>query len=149
MDMLAEFTAVYELHPNGVYTGYVAEVPEVRTGAKTLEEARTNLAEQLRYHLEGERDRFLAVISSEALIEPLRIAMPFSRKTDAETRSAHSPPQAELPRPTELDVLHTLLEKGLIDEIPPPPPPGGKREEHQPVPIEGKPISEEIIEGRR
>jgi predicted RNase H-like HicB family nuclease len=147
--MLAEFTAVYEPRPNGVYTGYIAELPEVRTGAKTLEAARTNLAEQLQYHLEGERDRFLAIVSSQALIEPLRIEMPFSRRTDAETRASQAFPQAKSPQPRELDVLQTLLERGLIDEIPPPPPLGGKREEHEPIPIEGRPISEEIIEGRR
>jgi predicted RNase H-like HicB family nuclease len=147
--MPAEFTAVYELHPNGVYLGYVAEVPEVRTGAKTLKEARADLAMQLRYHLEGERDRSLAITSSEAILEALPVEIPFSLERDSRKPAAQTSSQVKHPQPTESDVLRELLDRGLIDEIPPPPRPGEQREEHEPIPIEGKPISEEIIEGRR
>lgn len=47
------------------------------------------------------------------------------------------------------EVLEYLLALGLIEEIRPPLPPEGIREEHAPIQIAGKPISEEIIEGRR
>jgi hypothetical protein len=46
-------------------------------------------------------------------------------------------------------VLRRLLELGIVAEIRPPLTPDTVREEHEPIPIEGKPISEEIIEGRR
>ena len=45
--------------------------------------------------------------------------------------------------------LQRLLERGVVERIPPPLTPDTVREEHDPIPIEGKPISQEIIEGRR
>jgi predicted RNase H-like HicB family nuclease len=145
--MFAEFTAVFEPRPNGIYTGYIAEIPQVRTGAKTLEEARCTLAEQLRYYLEAERNRFLSRISSNAHIEPLRIKILPSQPTGTEVQVATA--SLRSPEASEPDLLQTLLERGLIDKIPLLPAAGTGREEHEPIPIEGKPISEEIIEGRR
>jgi hypothetical protein len=46
-------------------------------------------------------------------------------------------------------VLRRLLDLGLIVEVRPALTPDTMREEHELIPIEGKPISEEIIEGRR
>lgn len=46
-------------------------------------------------------------------------------------------------------VLRRLLELGIVTEIRSPLTPDAIREEHEPIPIEGKPISEEIIGGRR
>jgi len=51
--------------------------------------------------------------------------------------------------PEEQRFLEHLLALGIIEEIRPPLPPEGIREEHEPIPIEGRPISEEIIEARR
>ena len=73
MLLVADFTAIYEPHPNGVYTGYVAEIREVRTGAKTLAEARASLAERLRFYLKGEHERSLAIASEKAIIESVRV----------------------------------------------------------------------------
>lgn len=49
----------------------------------------------------------------------------------------------------EQEFLEYLLAVGMIEEIRPPLPPEGLRDEHPLIPIEGKPISEEIIEARR
>jgi hypothetical protein len=56
------------------------------------------------------------------------------------------------PRPSLSDrevVLRRLLELGIMTEIRPPLTPDTMREEHEPIRVEGRPISEEIIEGRR
>lgn len=82
--MAIEFTAVYETHPNGVVKAYVAENTKISTGARTLEEARSQLAERLRSFLEGERYHGLAVASPKALIESIRVDLRSPEEVNAE-----------------------------------------------------------------
>lgn len=46
-------------------------------------------------------------------------------------------------------ILRRLLELGIVSEIRAPLTPDAMRAEHEPIPFEGRPISQEIIEGRR
>jgi hypothetical protein len=46
-------------------------------------------------------------------------------------------------------VLKRLLELGILTEVRPPLTQRTRREEREPIPIQGKPVSEEILEDRR
>ena len=59
--MTMNFTAVYKKVPEG-YIAFVEELPGANTQGKTLEEARTNLAEAVQLVLEANRQ-----LSKEAL----------------------------------------------------------------------------------
>jgi hypothetical protein len=144
--MLVELTAVYERHANGV-RAYIAELEAVSTQAKTPEEARANLVARVRLFLEYERALAFAKAGADARMEPIRVELPTVQGLRAEAVAVC--PLDEVRPYEEADLFQTLLEQGKIDTIPPPYPAGARREEHDPVQIEGKPISEEIIEGRR
>ena len=55
--MQNEFTAVFRKVPEG-YIGFVEELPGANTQGRTLEEARSNLAEAVHLVLEANRDEF-------------------------------------------------------------------------------------------
>ncbi len=145
--MLAEFTAIYEPRPNGVFTAYVAEIRAVNTQGNTLEEARSNLTERLRGLLEFERRQALAIASTNAHIESIRVEINTPQESARARTTVAAVPKKKRRTRAETDVLQTLLEQGLIDKIPPIHALDTDRLE--PIPIKGKPISEEIIEDRR
>ena len=145
--MRGQFTAVYEPQEDGRVLAYALEVPGSRTQGKTLEEARANLAELLRLTLNSYRVNLLRKASKQARLEPIPVDLPalpsgveeaLATATGLKTRTF-----------SREDLNQALLDEGLISEIRPPLRPEDRREEHDPIPIEGKPISEEIIEGRR
>lgn len=143
--MATEFTAVFEVRRGGRFHGYVAELPDIEASGKTLEEARTRLAERLQTVLEKRRKQARAQSGSDAQIEPIRVGRTNQKKGKA---SPKPPPAKEKKRRRykEPDLLQFMLEAGLIDEIPPP---RSLTDNFEPVPFEGRPISEEIIEDRR
>jgi hypothetical protein len=57
-----------------------------------------------------------------------------------------APPQAP---PTEEELAQELLREGILDHVPPPVRDATSFENYKPVEIEGKPLSETIIEERR
>jgi predicted RNase H-like HicB family nuclease len=145
--MHCELTAVYEPLEDGSIRAYVLEVPGSRAYGKTIAEARSNLAELIQLTLNSFRVNLLKKAHPLATLEPLSAELPelpakakdaLMAATRAKTRSF-----------TRDDVNQALLDKGIISEIRPPLPRSAWREEHEPVQVEGKPISEEIIEGRR
>ncbi|HJT77550.1 MAG TPA: hypothetical protein VJ739_10155 [Gemmataceae bacterium] len=142
--MQVELTAIYEEYPGGV-RAYIAEIESIRTLAKTREEARANLVARVRLYWESERARAFAYVRPEARVEPIRVEVPTIEGTGAEAAAAL--PRDAVWRYEDVDLFQTLLEQGRIDAIPPP----GRIDTDQvePVRIEGKPISQEIIEDRR
>ena len=71
--MQMEFTAVFELVPEGVI-GFVEELPGANTQAPTLEEARTNLHEAVLLVLDANRALAEERVGARDVIrEPLRI----------------------------------------------------------------------------
>lgn len=144
--MWAEFTAIFELDSNGDFAAFVAEIPDINTAGKTLQEARAQLAEKLQQYLEHERSQALGRASSNAHIEPLRIAMP-NGHTEAGTPADLAEP--ELWPAAEADLLQVLLQEGLIDKLSLSSASDTNDDDFEPVPIEGKPISQEIIEERQ
>lgn len=70
--MKLRLTAVYEQVPEG-YIGYVEELPGANTQARTLEEARENLAEAVELVLEANRTLAEEQLGAKNVIkEPLR-----------------------------------------------------------------------------
>jgi hypothetical protein len=77
---------------------------------------------------------------------------------EGQANRAHDPiamqPSAEPPEPPPVEtpeqrLQQLLLERGLLAEITPPLRPEDYPRDRRPIPIEGKPISEFIIEERR
>ena len=145
--MLCELTAVYEPQEDGRIRAYVLEVPGSWSYGKTMEEARANLAELLRLTLNSYRVNLLQRASKQAVLEPLRLELPTLPATAEQACAVAAGLKTRTFTPE--DVKHTLFDEGVISDIRSPLPPSAWREEHGPIPIEGKPISEEIIEGRR
>jgi predicted RNase H-like HicB family nuclease len=144
--MLIEFTAIYKRHPNGAVVAFVAERPDITTGGHTLEEARENLAERLRGVLEFERQEGLALASPDDVVEPLHLEIARPQKR---TEGKNTLPGKE-PRPSrESDFMQVLLAEGLIDAAALSGTSDAHDDDFEPIPVEGKPISEEIVEGRR
>jgi predicted RNase H-like HicB family nuclease len=145
--MRAELTAVFEPRADGWIVAYVLEVPGTRTQGKTVEEARANLAELLRVTLNSYRVNLLRRAAKDATLELLPVQLPtLPSQADAALAVAAGLTARTF---TERECLQALVDAGLITEIRDPRAPGAIRAEHEPIPIEGKPISEEIIEGRR
>jgi hypothetical protein len=145
--MRFEFTAVYQTHADGWITAYVAEKPKIATGAQSLEEARAALVAQLRGELEFDRDQGLRAAAPDARIECLCV-----ETSSIPACPAPGQPPARPGRPAywthaEAKFFRQLHQQGLIDQIPDPL--TFDADDFEPVPIEGRPISEEIIEGRR
>jgi predicted RNase H-like HicB family nuclease len=145
--MLCELTAVYEPQEDGQIRAYVLEVPGTWSYGKTMEEARTNLAELLRLTLNSYRLNLLQRASKQAVLEALRLELPTLPATAEQALALAAGLKTRTFTPD--DVKRALFEEGVLAEITPPLPPSARREEHGPIPIEGRPISEEIIEGRR
>ena len=145
--MLCEFTAVYEPQENGWVRAYVLEVPGCRTAGKTMDEARANLAECLHLTLNSYRLNLLKKADQQATLEPIRVDLPaLPGRVDEALAAAAGFPTRTFSRD---DINQAMLDEGLIDELAPPPGPGTADDDFEPIPIEGRPISEEIIEGRR
>lgn len=144
--MRGQFTAIYERGPDGVVTACVAEFPEVKVEAKTLEAARALLAKTLRTILEGKRRETLAGVSPKARVE--RVGTEVRNRPGTGAGASKAPAKARKSRRSRLpDLMEVLLREGLIDRIPALDQLDTDRLE--PIPIQGKPISEEIIEDRR
>jgi predicted RNase H-like HicB family nuclease len=145
--MLCEFTAVYEPQQDGWIRAYVLEVPGSWSYGKTREEARANLAETVRLTLNSYRVNLLQRANKQAALETLHLDLPtLPTSVEQALPIAAGHPTRMF---TEDDVKRILFDQGLLSEIRPPLPRSAWREQHDPIPIEGKPISEEIIEGRR
>jgi len=141
-----ELTAVYEPQANGTIVAYVAEVPGASIVARNMDEARARLAERLRQTLSGERDAALARLGPDAQVEALPIDA--GRRRETHVDAAHRDTRVEAARPAgEADLLRLLREQGRIGALPKP----GELadDDFEPVRVTGKPISQEIIEGRR
>jgi hypothetical protein len=141
-----QFTAVYDRMPDGRISAYVAELDGVRVTARTLAAARARLAQKLRQSLHLRRSHAVRRASPGTRIEPIVIdaTPPPGKGSGARARQGRTARRAER---GETELLKAMLRQGLISEIPP-------REAldpntFRPVPIQGKPISEEIIEDRR
>ena len=68
------FTAVFQKFPDG-YVGFVEELPGANTQGKTLEEARTNLAEAVQLVLQANRELTEESLVGKTVIkEPLTLA---------------------------------------------------------------------------
>ena len=68
------FTAVFQKFPGG-YAGFVEELPGANTQGKTLEEARTNLAEAVQLVLQANRELTEESLVGKTVIkEPLTLA---------------------------------------------------------------------------
>jgi predicted RNase H-like HicB family nuclease len=135
-----EFTAVYEPQADGTVVGYVAEVPGASVVGRTIDEARTRLAQKLRQAIDSERDAALARLGPGARVESIQLAAAARRETQVESRSDHD---TRMDAP-ELDLLGLLRTQGRIADLP-----NELDDDFEPIPAEGKPISQEIIEGRR
>jgi predicted RNase H-like HicB family nuclease len=141
--MKVEFTAVYEQQADGSVWASVAELPRIKVCGKSLEEARASLAEQLRRVLEDKRDRTLARTSSIVPIETISVELsPPSPSRRRPRRKRKGPSWSK----TQMQLWQSLLDAGRIDEIPTVP---LDPDAIDPILIEGRPISEEIIEDRR
>jgi predicted RNase H-like HicB family nuclease len=145
--MRSEFTAIIEPHPNGVFTGYIAEVPDINTGGWTPEAVCAELAEKLRLTLEYERKHALSLASPRARI----ISIPVEWGTQSE--AAARPETTAVSAPERSSSPGTDLQPRLMAELgitPIPPALDSEADDDfEPIPIEGRPISEEIIEDRR
>jgi len=69
-----KFNAVYEPAPEGGYTCFIEEFPEIFSEGETLEEARENLADAFREMTAWHRDQARAK-SSSSIREPLELAV--------------------------------------------------------------------------
>jgi hypothetical protein len=138
-----ELTAVYEPQANGTIIAYVAEVPGASVVARNMDEARARLAERLQQTLSGERDAALARLGPDARVEALPID---ADRHDTHVDAAHHDTRVEAARPAgESDLLRLLREQGRIGALPEP----LADDDFEPVRVAGRPISQEIIEGRR
>jgi predicted RNase H-like HicB family nuclease len=151
--MPIELTAVYEPQANGSVIAYVAELPAVTVGGHNLEEARAGLAERLRLFLEQERDDVLSRVGPGARVESVRIEIGSHRDTRAEL-DADLATRVEIdvrPRSPQLDhdagnnLVDYLVQIGLLAA----PVAVPDSDDFEPVCIQGRPVSEEIIEARR
>jgi predicted RNase H-like HicB family nuclease len=140
--MTGEFTAIYEQKEGGVVLASLAELPGIRIRAASLDEARTRLAEKLRRVLKRRCRESLAVVTADAQVEVIRVERPSPQGRPAASEKGGW-------TKSEMALWQALLAQGRIEAIPPPPVPGQPWQRHEPIPIEGKPLSEEIIEDRR
>ena len=69
-----KLTAIYEPCPEGGYTCWIEEMPEVISQGDTLEEARVNLRDALNLMVEYRHDEARAQIAPSAVIEELAVA---------------------------------------------------------------------------
>jgi predicted RNase H-like HicB family nuclease len=137
--MTTEWTVIVEPRDGGRFVARIAEIPVVRAEAKTAKEARAKAAERLREHLERKRAESLRRAGPAAAVSRLRAA----KKRPAGGKRPKRRPRAE----TEL--LQGLLEQGRIDYIPTEEEVERMAREFQPIRVEGRPLSEEIIADRR
>jgi hypothetical protein len=105
---------------------------------RTIEEARTRLAQKLRQAIDSERDAAPARLGPAARVESIQLDV--RRETHVEPRGDHDT-RMDVP---ELDLLGVLRAQGRIADLP-----DELDDDFEPIPAEGKPISQEIIEGRR
>jgi predicted RNase H-like HicB family nuclease len=137
--MTTEWTVIVEPRDGGGFVARIAEIPAVRAEAKTAREARAKAAERLRAHLERKRAESLRRAGPAAAVSRLRV----DKKRPAEGKRPKRRP------PEETAFLRELVAQGLMDHIP------TEEELEQmaltftPIPIEGRPISEELIADRR
>ncbi len=75
-----KFTAVYQEVPEG-YVAFVEELPGANTQGKTLEEARTNLAEAVELVLEANRQLAEEAIAGREVIRE-SFSLPASRSAE-------------------------------------------------------------------
>jgi hypothetical protein len=140
--MLAEFTAVFKTAGNNRVRAQVVELPDIRAEGRTTREARAKLVQAVRKALEARRVDTLAHVEPGARVERIRV------RTKAPTEIRRKPRQAGRQRRSrEPDLLQVLLQQGLINAIPPLD--ALDTDKCEPIHVEGKPISEEIIEARR
>ncbi len=145
--MLCEFTAIYEPEKDGWIRAYVLEVPGCSAHGRTLEEARHNLAEMLRVTLNSYRVNLLNRAVKQATVELLQVELPsLCGEVD---RALATVSGLKTRTFTQDHVKQALLENGVITEPGSSANPADWDDDFEPVPIEGKPISEEIIEARR
>jgi predicted RNase H-like HicB family nuclease len=145
--MLCEFTAVYEPQDDGRIRAYVLELPGSSSYGKNMDEARANLAEMVRLTLNSYRVNLLQRANKQGALEMLSLELPTLPSSVEQALLIAAGLQTRTF--TQGDVRRILFDQGLLSEIRHPLPRSAWREEHDPIPIEGKPISEEIIEGRR
>ena len=69
-----KLTAIYDPCPEGVFTCWIEEIPEVISQGDTLENARINLRDALNLMVEYRHDEARAQISPTAVIEELAVA---------------------------------------------------------------------------
>ncbi len=141
--MHADFTILLKPHSRGVRAS-VAELPGVSAVGGTREEARAKLVQRVRANLEAQRQKSIARAGPEAVLESVRVEMP--NGPAPREKKSHRSSATRKTRQTP-DLLQVLLQQGLIDAIP------GMdsldTDRLRSISVEGKPISEEIIEDRR
>lgn len=137
--MKAEFTAIYETRPDGTVKASIAELPDVFAGGRTLEAARDHLARHLWLFLEARRLEALSRADPRSHIEPIQVeSWP---PTEAIAQARQRPWQRG-----EAEFWLALLRDGRIDSLLPLP---SDTDDFVPISVEGKPISQQIIEDRR
>src|SRR5687767_6403721 len=140
--MAAEFTVIIEPQGTNGVVARVAEIPGVTAEAATPEEARTQVAARLKAHLDSEREKALAAVAPNAAVERVRVSTARPRSMKPRKRRSYDDRMWD-------KIWQTLLEQGRIDHIPTKEEIERIARERKAVPIEGRPISEEIIEDRR
>jgi hypothetical protein len=139
--MSSEWTAIL-VPADGGFAAYAAEFPRLRVRGKTQEEALAKLTRKLRDRLVRTRMRsFRRMDAARAAAEPLSVELPSLAESLQAARAPDDSDSASQP-----DLLQALVEAGILDEATAA---AEVDEDGDPVAIEGRPISEEIIEGRR
>jgi predicted RNase H-like HicB family nuclease len=144
--MRVELTALYEPLPGGGVVAHVAEVPEVSAAGDSLEAARKLLAEKLRQFLRHARESAVRRARPQTHVEPISVELSEAAAHRAEPPTGAGLAAVRVQPYGEADLIRHLLERGLI---PGPLPEIDPDADFEPVPIQGRPISEEIIEARR
>ena len=74
-ELQLNLTAVFEPSPEGGYTCFFEELPEVFSEGETLDEARANLADALEQVMAYHRDSARQKVRSGAVREQVRLAV--------------------------------------------------------------------------
>jgi hypothetical protein len=137
--MTTDWTVIVTPRAAGGFVARIAEIPAVRAEAKTAREARAKAAERLREHLLRKRTESLRRAGPAAAVSRLRAGKkkPATKKQPRRWTPARDP------------LLRELLAQGRIDHIPTEEELEEIARNFQPIPIEGRPISEELIADRR
>jgi predicted RNase H-like HicB family nuclease len=138
--MKTEWTVIVEPQDGKGFIARIAELPAVTAMGKTAAAARAAAAARLRKHLDRERAASLRRAPPMAAVDRIRV----------ET----TPPKKKLRRPRKQSsgidkLLLELLAQGRIDHIPSEQEVDELVKHFKPIRVEGRPISEEIIEDRR